>query len=420
MSVQQLIKPRESDVLVIPNSEFHGIELWDLPEFQTARVDTSAQKGKKERGKKRDSKTLEVVFDGIANGPAGFAVHLRDWARHLDNYGVKVNIPENRDCEYQEVAKLKKTKVENPIELLNYPGCSFRPLTESAPAVIGYAVFETNKFPVVFKQNSEGADIIWTASQFCYDRFVEIGIPKEKVEIFPEGVDTTRFRPDLEPLIPRTSSMRFLNVCGYSERKGMRTLISAFLKEFDKKEDDVELWIFGGWYSKGKAQEEVDELKQDIKNKTSFPRIILDWTDRLDDDMPGLFNSFDAGVYPTKGEGYCRPLAECAACGVPVITTNYAPMSEIITEDRGYLIDVDHIGPEPRADWVCEFYKGADFVHPSEESLRALMRDVFENYETAEAKAERGREYIVQHHNTATIIEKVVKRLKEIRDKPFR
>jgi glycosyltransferase involved in cell wall biosynthesis len=206
--------------------------------------------------------------------------------------------------------------------------------------------------------------------------------------------------------------MRFLNICGYSERKGMRTLIKGFLKEFDSKED-VELWIFGGWYSEQKAQEEIDELKRDIQ-KASFPKIILDWSDRRDEEMPGLFNSFDAGVFGSKGEGYGRPLAECAACEVPVITTAHAPMTEIITKDTGYLIDVDHLGPEPRADWICDLYKGADFVHPSEKSLREQMRDVYDDYEKAEAKAKRGREYILQHHNTATCVETAITRLREI------
>lgn len=415
MPAQMLVKPRRSAQIapMIPNSEFDGPNLWDIEGLEFADTIGSATSKQKRRGRKRGQKPLEVLLDGIADGPSGFAVHLRDWARHLDHYGVKVHIPDHRACEYPEVAKLKKTKVEHPIEILNYPGCSFHPKNPDR-YVIGYSVFETLKFPDIFKKNAEDVDELWSASQFCYDRFVEVGIPKEKVRVFSEGVDTTRFHPYVPPLIKPSSTMRFLNVCGYSERKGMRTMISAFLKEFDSKED-VELWIFGGWYSERKAQEEIDELKRDIQ-KAAFPKIILDWSDRSDDEMPGLFTSFDAFVLSSKGEGFGRPLAESAACGVPVITTDYAPMSEIITKDTGYLVEVDHLGPEPRADWICDLYKGADFVHPSERSLRDQMRDVYEDYEKAEEKARRGREYILQHHSTATNVEKAIKRLRRIQD----
>jgi glycosyltransferase involved in cell wall biosynthesis len=411
-----LVKPKlpAQTMPIIPNGEFQGPSLRDVEGFEFADTIGGAGLKKKGHGRKRDLKPLEVLLDGIADGPSGFGVHLRDWARHLDNYGVKVRIPEHRACEYPEVAKLKKTEVENPIEIQNYSGCTFQ-RGDSDHFIVGIGVFETLKFPPIFKKNVESVDELWVPSRFCYDRFVEVGVPKEKMKIFPEGIDTTKFHPYVLPSIKPSSTMRFLNICGYSERKGMRTLINAFLKEFDSKED-VELWIFGGWYSEKKAQEEVDELKRDIQ-KASFPKIHLDWSDRRDDEMPGLFNSFDASIYPSKGEGFGRPLAECAACGVPVITTDHAPMTEIITKDTGYLIDVDHIGPEPRADWVCDLYKGADFVHPSEASLRVQMREVFEDYEEAAKKAKRGREYVVQHHNTATIIEKVITRLREIQDK---
>jgi glycosyltransferase involved in cell wall biosynthesis len=410
-----LVKPKLPAQIapIIPDGEFQGPSLWDVEGLEFADTIGSDPSKRKGHGRKRDLKPLEVLIDGIADGPGGFAVHLRDWARHLDNYGVKVYIPDHRKCEYPEVAKLKKTKVENPIEILTYPGCAFHPKNPNR-FVIGYSVFETLKFPPIFKKNAEDVDELWTGSQFCYDRFIEVGIPKEKIRIIPEGVDTTKFHPYVPPLIKPSATMRFLNICGYSERKGMRTLISAFLKEFNNKEN-VELWIFGGWYSEKKAQGEIEELKRDIQ-KASFPKIMLDWSDRLDSKMPGLFNSFDSLVLGSKGEGYCRPLAECAACELPVITTDFAPMNEIITKDTGYLIDVDHIGPEPRADWICDLYKGADFVHPNEISLRAQMREVFENYEEAEEKAKRGRKYVVQHHNTATVIEDAITRLREIQD----
>lgn len=356
---------------------------------------------------RRENQPIELLVDGIADGVSGFAVHLRDWVRHLVRYGVNVSIPGHRNSEYPEIVKLHNTKVEHPIKLYFLPGGGFPPKNPVDMYTIGYTVFETNEFPEYFRDNAENVDLLWTANRFNYDRYVKVGIPREKIEVFSEGVDTELFNPYVPPLMNKKDSFIFGNVCGWSERKGISVLLNAFLKEFDRDEK-VTLWISGGWYAKEHAQKEVMDVKQGIRNKTTFPEVILDWTDRSDWVMPALFNSFDALCYPTKGEGFCRPLAEAAACEVPVITTNAPPMNEIV---KGYMINMEKVAPEPRCDWICDFYKGADFFHPSEEHLRSLMREVFTHHGEAKAKAVKGREFIKENHNTALIIEDVVRRL---------
>ena len=362
---------------------------------------------------RRENQPIELLVDGIADGVSGFAVHLRDWVRHLVRYGVKVSIPSHRNSEYPEIVKLHGTKVKHPIKLYFLPGGGFPPKNPVDMFTIGYTVFESNEFPEYFRNNAENVDLLWTANTFCYDRYVKVGIPRDKIEIFPEGVDVERFSPFVPPLLKKDkNSFTFGNVCGYSERKGMGVLLNAFLKEFEHKED-VTLYISGGWYLKNKAENDVKEVKKTI-NKANFPEIVLDWTDRNDSEMPALFNSFDALSYPTKAEGYGRPLVEALSCEIPTITTNAPPMNEIVNESTGYMIDVERVAPEPRCDWICDFYRGADFFHPSEEHLRALMREVFAHPEEAKAKAVKGREDIKKNHNTVSIIEDVVRRLSEI------
>lgn len=356
---------------------------------------------------------IELLMDGLADGTSGFAVFLRDWARHLAKYSVRVFIPPHIKSEYPEIVKMHDTKVTNPIQLTIIPGGCF-PAKNLDRYTIGYTLFEVNEFPVYFKNYAENIDSLWTGSNFCYERFVKVGIPKEKVEVFSVGVDTELFSPYVPPLIKNEKKFVFGNVCGWSERKGISVLLNAFLKEFDRIED-VTLAIFGGWYAEKNALKEVEEVKMNI-DKANFPKVILDWNNRSDWEMPALYTSFDALCYPTKGEGYCRPNVEALSCGVPVITTDAPPMNEIVNDSIGYPIKVSHVGPEPRADWICDFYKGADFFHPDEEHLRSLMREVFTHPDEAKAKAKKGREYIKKNHNVALIIDDVVKRLMEIEE----
>lgn len=359
----------------------------------------------------REGGPIEVLIEGLADGTSGFAVFLRDWARHLAKYGVRVFIPPHIKSEYPEIVKMHDTKVTNPIQLTIIPGGCF-PAKNPDRYTIGYTLFETNEFPAHFKNSAENLDSIWTGSKFCYERFVKVGIPKEKIEVFPVGVDTELFNPYIPPSLKRTKTFRFATVIGWSARKGIDILLKAFLKEFDMS-DNVVLYVNGGWYAEKVAVKEVEEIKKEIGG-SNFPKIELDWSVQTDFEMPSLFNSFDCFCLPSRGEGYGRTLAESSACEVPCITTDYGPMNEIINDSTGYKIDVERIGPEPRADWICDFYRGADFAHPSENHLRELMRTVYEDYDTAKRKAEKAREFVKANHNTATIIEKVVKRLLEV------
>jgi len=365
--------------------------------------------------KKQDG-TIELLVDGLAHGTSGFAVWLRDYCRHLSKYGVNVHIPNVRHSEYPEIAKMRHDPNDPniDIEMLIYPGTRFHKKNESR-IVIGASAFETVKFPDHFKQNVEEVDFLWTISQFCVDRYIQIGIPKKKIALFPCGGDVELFNPYVPPSIKKgENTFGFFNVCGWSARKGIPILLNAYLKEFSRDEN-VLLFISGGWYAQENAEKEILDIKEEIP-KANFPKIVLDWNDLTDFEMPALFNSFDCLCYPALGEGYCKPLAEALSCGIPAISTDAQPMDEIVNKERGYPISIDHIGPEPRCDWICDFYKGADFFHPSEEHLRALMREAFSHPEEAKAKGMRGRDFIKKKHNVSFIIEDVVKRLQKIKN----
>jgi len=46
--------------------------------------------------------------------------------------------------------------------------------------------------------------------------------------------------------------------------------------------------------------------------------------------MAGLYTCFDVLLAPSKGEGFCVPMIEAQACGVPVIASDFSAQSELI------------------------------------------------------------------------------------------
>lgn len=60
-------------------------------------------------------------------------------------------------------------------------------------------------------------------------------------------------------------------------------------------------------------------------------------------EMAMVYNTFDVLMAPSASEGFCVPLIEAQACGVPVITNRFTSMEELcLHEKTGYLCDVGY------------------------------------------------------------------------------
>lgn len=56
--------------------------------------------------------------------------------------------------------------------------------------------------------------------------------------------------------------------------------------------------------------------------------------------LPKLYAQHDAFVIASRGEGWCRPLAESMAAGLPAIATNFSGMTEFMTAENSFPITV--------------------------------------------------------------------------------
>ena len=58
----------------------------------------------------------------------------------------------------------------------------------------------------------------------------------------------------------------------------------------------------------------------------------------MEEELPFIFNAADLFVYPSFYEGFGLTVLEAMACGIPVITSNYSSLPEVVG-DAGLLID---------------------------------------------------------------------------------
>jgi len=101
---------------------------------------------------------------------------------------------------------------------------------------------------------------------------------------------------------------------------------------------------------------------------------------------PGLYYLGDVYVYPTKLEGLGLTIFEALASGLPVITTDNAPMNEVVTNDVGKLIEVERL--YSRSDgyyWPLSVCSISDLINK--------MSYYIENYSNLDEFKVRARKY---------------------------
>lgn len=158
-----------------------------------------------------------------------------------------------------------------------------------------------------------------------------------------------------------TDRVRFFHSAGMSNRKGTDVLVDAFISGDLYK--NAELVIHTQMPIEKLIQYPVDDL-----NKYNIKVVQKTVT------APGLYYMGDVYVYPTTLDGLGLTMYEALSSGMPVITTNCAPMNEVVTNDVGRLVDVE----EYKCRWDAYYWPLA-FVN--RKSLIDAMQYYIENKE---------------------------------------
>lgn len=71
-----------------------------------------------------------------------------------------------------------------------------------------------------------------------------------------------------------------------------------------------------------------------ISDKVLFPDVYDLNFNTTKDRMNLIYNTFDVLLAPSVSEGFCVPLIEAQACGIPVIANDWTAMSELVIEGK--------------------------------------------------------------------------------------
>lgn len=177
---------------------------------------------------------------------------------------------------------------------------------------------------------------------------------RQQYQIIPDrvlnGVNGDRFSPiatGRESPLKQSLGIQgfpiYLTVGGMEPRKNSITLLKAFSQALNHQ-PQAQLVIAGGatLFDYQAYRDDffalVRELEIEIGRSLILPGVIDDA------DLPALYRSADAFVFPSTKEGWGLVVLEAIASGLPVLTANRPPFTEFLTAEQAILVDPEDVG----------------------------------------------------------------------------
>ena len=101
-----------------------------------------------------------------------------------------------------------------------------------------------------------------------------------------------------------------------------------------------------------------------------------------------LYNKGDCVISPTMADAFNIPLLEGMACGLPVITTDFGGQTDFVNSKNGWIITDGEMG-----EFSSEIlYEGVNWKKPNINSIKKVMRYVYEHPEEVKEKGKQALE----------------------------
>lgn len=170
------------------------------------------------------------------------------------------------------------------------------------------------------------ADLVTVPSTFTLESFVREGVPREKLQRLPYGVNLTRFQPTAAPA---EGAFDVLFVGGMSLRKGVPYLLQAYARLHHPRKS----LTFAGAVA--------PDLVQAMKQRGLWPDDARLLGHVPQPELARLMSSSHALVLPSVEEGLALVQAQAMACGCVVVASRHTGAEDLFTDaQEGFIVPV--------------------------------------------------------------------------------
>lgn len=331
---------------------------------------------------------MRIVWRGPLTDPSGFASQGRAFVRGLVECGADLRV-EHLVWHWREA--VTPAERERLADLVDRPAVPadvhvqhtlarlFDPYA-GGRVRIGRTAWEVDRVPRDWAARAAQVDELWVPCTHNARAFAASGVEEDRIHVIDEPVELDRLAPGAAPAleVPGAHGTVFLASFDWSLRKGWDVLVRAWLRAF-RADDDVTL-VLKTWSTRGVPDEDIQaRLVAAITAAGHDPARVADivvLTELLDArGVAGLYAACDVYVSPSRGEGFCRPVAEAMAAGRPVIVTDHSGPADYTDEGVGWPLpwaDVP-VSDEARAESMLP--DGARWAEPDLDALVAALRE---------------------------------------------
>ncbi len=165
--------------------------------------------------------------------------------------------------------------------------------------------------------------VLLTPSRAAADEMVrELGVPRQRIRVVPNGVDTDVFRPLTDST--RRPGRIVATASADVPLKGLVHLLRAFA-EIHRERPLSELVIVGKPQPNGAASRVLADLA--LNGSVRFLGGITE------QELVAVYAEAEAAVVPSLYEGFSLPAVEAMACGVPLVATTAGALPEVLGAD---------------------------------------------------------------------------------------
>lgn len=264
------------------------------------------------------------------NFVSGYATILDVILKELYKYDSIANcIPLGPvDLKYKQYFNDKTNYNTNDIELLMLPPPNnfdmVHPIFRICPIKnrVIFTMWESTMVDFSFIEELNKTKCVIVPNEWNKTNFIRQGVnvPIEVLNLFVKPME----------ILPEDKGGKFVfGTANGDARKQLDKVIRCFFKAFPKNENDVILKVKTSTYNK--RIQHIDS------------RIVSDHVNFSETELSKWYNSIDVFVSGATAEGWGMMQCESMSCGVPVIATKYAALTEYFNSDNGYPVKYDEV-----------------------------------------------------------------------------
>jgi glycosyltransferase involved in cell wall biosynthesis len=223
--------------------------------------------------------------------------------------------------------------------------------------------------------------------------------------------------------------VKLLSIFKLEPRKGWDALLQAYMQAFEAT-DKVTLYVATYWWNPlmppgVTSERNITSVHETVLAEAqaalaragrpstgAMPHIVIITEELTDDEIVSLYQSCDAFVLPSRGEGWGLPIIQAMAMALPTITTRHSGMLEFTTDDTVLYVEVDEKEPPESVRRVYDTPNGAKWGDPRVPDLAEQLRHVVDMApEERRTLGARARAHVVAHYSIEGIGRAIADRL---------